>query len=476
MAESAAVAVAALPELRERSEPAVRFPPRPRLSLDSRIRRAFSRGVDRVLAKLAFHDPERYRTLLERSCMLAGGTIPSADFVRSIRRLDPHGLGVWYLARCAGTRRLTELCRRAVATPVSGPPRPVARSLERALAGEHVCWFGESGGFDALAAETLVMSSLAAALAATDLAWFEGKPPWDTVLHRLTMTANATQAAVRAHRRVVRVTVRDAEESSRLVYQAVNIVRRALNHTDLLSVDEQLAHEAVRLALAAGNSACSAAIQLTTAPTDDRVTPDAAAARARLAALARSVDALVSRISASVRNESPPAPTLDFVLAQSARVLADAPKTLRHWFVHLPVSHTDTTGSKTGALCQQSNQLADDSAEMLESWATLHELLSIKPAPTKSAAPIAARAATPAWATRLVQSVTGRCSTHEVLDSIRDLTGPPERAVPAAVSIAALSHCSLKLCHDLWTLIRDSDSSDQERSLAFQLFWRLNRH
>jgi hypothetical protein len=314
---------------------------------------------------------------------------------------------------------------------------------------------------------------LAAALAATDLAWFEGKPPWAQVLHSLTITANATQVAVRAYRRVVGQTDRIAEESSRLVYQAVNVVRRALNHTDLLSVDEQLAREAVRLALAAGNSACSAAIQLTTGTQDNLATPDAAAARVRLAALARSVDALVSRIAASVRNESPPAPTLDFVLAQSARVLADAPKTLRPWFIHLPVSPANGGNSTAGELCRQANLLADASVETLDCWATLHELLSIEPAEPKSSAPTAARAGTPPWATRLVRSVTGTWSSQEVIDSIRDVTGPSDSAVPAAVCIAAISHSSLKLRHDLWKLIRDGGSSDQERSLAFQLFWRL---
>lgn len=475
MAESAAVAVAALPELVGRSETNTWSEARSRLSLPLRFRRACRRLVDRVLAKLAFHNSDGYSELLERACALAGETNRYGEFLGTVRKLDPHGLGVWYLARCAGTRRLTELCRRAVATPGAGPPRPVARSLERALAGERVCWFGESGGFDALAAETLVMSALGAALAATDLAWFDGKPPWGKVLHNLTITANATQAAVRVHRRVVGDTVRAAEEASRLVYQAVNIVRRALNHTDLLAIDEQLAREAVRLALASGNSACSAAIHLTTDKPDDAARSEAAVARARLAALARSVDALVSRIAASVRNESPPASTLDFVLAQSARVVADAPKALRPWFIHLPVSPASGGGSTAGELCQQANLLAEGSAETLESWATLHELLSIKPADTKSAAPIASRTTTPPWATRLVRTATERWSSQEVIDSIQDLIGPPERAVSAAVCLAALSHSSLKLRQDLWKLIRDANASDQERSLAFQLFWRLER-
>lgn len=426
-----------------------------------------------MLAKLAFHNPRNYRQLIERSCALAGDTMPSGEFLRTIRKLDPHGLGVWYLARCASTGRLTELCRRAVATPGAGPPRPVARSLERALAGDRVCWFGESGGFDALVTETLVLSALAAALAATDLAWFEGKPPWGAAIHSLTITANAIQAAVRTHRRVLGNTVHAAEETNRLVYQAVNMVRRAVNHTDLLAVDEQLAREAVRLALASGNSACNAAIQLMTGSQDDSATPNDAAARARLAALARSVDALVSRISASVRNESPPPATLDFVLAQSARVLADAPKGLRHWFIHLPVAPTSFGGSRASALCQQANLLGEACAETLECWATLHELLSVRPMDTKSAAPIATRATTPAWAMRLVRATTGRWSSQEVIDSIRDLTGPPERSIPAAVTIAALPHSSLKLRRELWRLIRDANSSDLGRSLAFQLFGRL---
>ncbi len=319
------------------------------------------------------------------------------------------------------------------------------------------------------------MSALAATLAATDLAWFEGKPPWADVLNSLTITANATQAGVRAHRRVVRKTVHAAEDATRLAYQAVNIVRRALNHTDLLAVDEQLAREAVRLALASGNAACSAAIQLTTDGTNDALGSEAAAARARLTALARSVDALVSRVASSVRNESPPDTTLEFVLAQSARVLADAPKALRRWFIYLPASPATCGGTTAGELCRQANILADGSAETLESWATLHDLLVSTPAAPESATPIGARTSTPPWATRLVRSATGRCNSDEVLDSIRNLTGPAEQAVAAAVCIAALSNRSLKLPHDLWKLIRDANSSNQERSLAFQLFGRLDR-
>jgi hypothetical protein len=474
MAESAAIVVPVLPELRGHDTTDAWSEARPRLTFPLRLRRAVDRVIDRVLAKFAFHDPDRYRELLERACTLAGEPVPSAEFLRSIRKLDPRGLGVWYLSRCAGAARLTELCRRAVATPGTGPPRPVARSLDRALAGERVCWFGESGGFDALAAATFVVSALAATLAATDLVWFEGKPPWTTALHKLTITANATQAAVRAHRRVAGRTVVAAEESSRLLYQAVNIARRALNHTDLLALDEQLAREAVRLALSAANAACGASVEWMTRTLDDPSKSDTAAARARIAALARSVDALASRMSASIRNESPPVATLDFVLVQSARVLGDAPKPLRPWFIYLPMLPEVRSIGTAGELCERANCLADGSAETLESWATLHDLLSAKTAEEKSAASASIRTAAPVWATSLVRSVTGRSDSRDVLDAIRTLTGPPTKAVPAAVVLAALSTCSLKLRHDLWKLVRDLHASNQERSLAFQLFCRLN--
>jgi hypothetical protein len=475
MAESAVVALAALTELHERSDACTWPTALPLPSIRARIVRACLRVVDRVRAKLAFHNSNRYRELVKNACGFARDADLSPQFVQLIRKVDPHGLGIWYLARCVGTNSLVELCRRAFATPGTGPPRTVARSLERALAGDRVCWFGESGGFDALGAETLVVSALAATLAATELAWFDGKPPWGEVLNCLTVTANATQSAVRAQRRVRGQVNRTADEACRLAYQAVNVVRRALNHTDLLAVDEQMAREAARLALDAGSSACSAAVQSMTDPCDPSTSPDAAAARSRLAALARSVDALISRVATSVRNESAPAATSDFVLGQAARVLDDAPKALRRWFIHLPMPPTIAVGATASELCRLSNSLAEASTETLESWATLHELISSKSADSNSGAPAGSGTKTPVWAVRLVRAATGKCGDQEVIESIRDLGGPADRRVAAAVCIAALSTCSLKLRRELWKLIRDANTSDQERSLAFQLFWRLHR-
>src|SRR5262245_34151251 len=81
--------------------------------------------IDRVRAKLAFHDSRRFRHLVEQTFHFSGQpTHLPEDFTR-LRRFDPGGLGIWYLARGGRQARLEDLCQQAIALRGFGTPRPI---------------------------------------------------------------------------------------------------------------------------------------------------------------------------------------------------------------------------------------------------------------------------------------------------------------------------------------------------------------
>jgi hypothetical protein len=421
--------------------------------------------ADRLRAKFSFHDSRRYRALVGQAFQLSGLAIGGPQVFARLRRLDSDGLGIWYLAQGGRQPRLEEVCRKAIALPGIGLPRAIARSLDRAWAGEMTCWFGESTGFDALVAETLISAGQAATLVAVDLTWPGDAETLARAANQLTRTANAVQTAGRAAHRVIGRSPSVADETTRWLFQSVNLLRRALNHTDLLAVDEQIARESARQALAAASSAAAAAISLSSHTPRDGIASEAAAARNKLSALARTVDALASRVSASLRSQSPPLTTANFIVEQSGRILTDATKALRPWHIELPCAAGLPTSSDLGGLCARANDLAESSSEVLEAWAILHEL---------SIARDGASARLPGWADRLVQSIAGAWTGHEVAQWLGAVSGRCEQAVAAAVGLTVLRCGSLQLRRELWRLMRAPRCTALERSLAFQLFWRLD--
>ncbi len=428
------------------------------------------RLFDRVLAKMAFHNRREYRELIQRACDHVGEPKLSADSIRTIRRLDPQGLGIWILAGIQGQPRLADLCRHLIRSPGIGPPRVLARSLERALVGEHVCWFGAPDGFVALTAGSLITSALAASLAAVALLQPDGMQLWNPTLAHLTFIGNSIQATVSAFRRVFIRPFIAGDTAARLAVQAVNVIRRAMNRTDLMAVDEQLAHEAARLALTSAHAGCTAALELLDKPTDHAVKSAADFSREKLASIARTVDALASRLQAIHRPETPAA--TNALIEHAQKVIAQIPNALRPWTINLQEGSAAELSASTDPLSRRAVELALASSDILETWALLHELML----PAKSTGEITetnCRASKLAWAPRLVSSLACRWRSHEVIDALRQLNDSPDQSVSAASCIAALPHGSWRLHRDLWNLIRSSESSVLEKSLAFQLFWRL---
>src|SRR6266487_4125591 len=117
MPKSAAVAVAARNGPQEFSETKVSRVVLSSSSLAARVSRWGRRVTARILAKFAYHDSRLYRSLVYRAANLAGQAEVSAALLSAIRKLDPQGLGVWYLSRIAQAPKLTDLCRRAIALP-----------------------------------------------------------------------------------------------------------------------------------------------------------------------------------------------------------------------------------------------------------------------------------------------------------------------------------------------------------------------
>jgi hypothetical protein len=429
-----------------------------------------SRFKDRISAKLAFHDPTRYRALVHQAMESAGVSLASPATIHKLRRLDPDGLGIWYLARGGRQPLLADLCRKAIALPGLGPPRAIARALDRAWSGEKTCLFGESTGFDALMAASLIGAGHAATLVAAHLAWPDGANPLSSAANQLTRTASAVQSAGRAYARVGR-SGSPAQETTRWLFQAVNLLRRALNHTDLMAVDEQIARESARESLAAASAACAAALNLSTDCQANEVS-EGGAAREKLAAIARTMDALASRVAVSLRTDSPPLSSQNFLIEQSTRVLTDTIKSLRPWHIELQCATMTSESADIQNFCTRANDLAEASADVLDSWAVLHELFSV--GSSGSAGPERrASQSTPLWAERLVRAIGQQWSCEDVVSALRAVAGRSEQAVTLAVELSVL-HGSLQLSRELWRLIRASRSIPLERSLAFQLFLRTD--
>jgi hypothetical protein len=440
-------------------------------SLFRRVWATLSSIRDRISAKLAFHNSHLYTSLAARAFRHAQQPNPDSLMLRRLRQIDPAGLGIWYLAKGGEQPRLDDLCQRAIELPGIGPPRAIARALDRARAGQPTCWFGESSGFSALMAESLISAAQGATLVAARLLWSNDLGALRRAADHLTRTAAAAQTAGRAHDRVAGQALPAAQEATRWVFQSVNLLRRGLNHTDLFAIDEQIAREAARQALAAASSGCAAALTLCTSPPKGALEPERSAARDKLAALARTVDALASRVSAWLRADSQP--SIENVIAeQSGRVLAEAAKSMRLWSIELPCTGDAANTNGLETLCVRANDLAELSAEALESWAILHEVWLAETTSAESRP--AARSKRPPWADRLVRVTSGTMPPEGIVEAIRNVSGRSESAVAAGVGLSVLRFGSLKLRRELWKLIRAATSSPLERSLAFQCFLRLD--
>ncbi len=471
MTASAAVAATRLSEHEVRAWASVAHDAAPRRGFFALAKSAIGRLVDRVLAKLAFHDARRYRMLIERVARLAAPhDADSARHAESLatlaRKLDPEGIGVWYLARIDAAPTLAATCRHALNVR-GGPPRPVVRLLEQSMAGRRVCWFGESGGFEALTAESLISASIVAELTGV-MNGSEQAPAWPETMATLTKAAAALQTAVRSHRRVFNRPIAAADQAVSLTFQAVNVVRRAVNRTDPQSVDERLAADVARIAHAAAQSACSAALEITaelSSPSDADAPP-----HGRLASLARTVDALLARVPAGPHNAESTDDSGDSLPSQTVRILLELVRSLRAWGIQLDPSESPVAGHES-QLCRTANDMLGRSAETLEAWAVLHETLHIATRDARTAG--APEHVAPAWATQLVHTVTGQATSDDVIRSLQALDDSSEDAVAGAACVAAIRAGSLQLHRELWKLIQSARSNNRRRVLALQLFWRV---
>jgi hypothetical protein len=420
---------------------------------------------DRLLAGFAVHDRTRYRGLVAVTAKLVDYTGPLDPLLCLLRAHDPQGLGVWLLARLAPRPRFDDLCRRAIAAR-GGPPRPVARLLELSLATRRVCWFGESGGFSALAAESLLSASVASALAAIGVASRHGKPDWPATLKHLTFISGSLQSSVRAIRHATDVKSAAADEAVNLSYQAVNVARRAMNRTDLLAVDERLVSEITRLTLAAADASCQAALELCThlMPTsrEGAISPGG-----KLASVARTIDALLARVAVAIRDATRRPDATESLARKLDGVLDDLRRSLRAWGVDLANGVALEPNASIETSCGAACELLEASADTLDAWAALHEIFRGNQPNAESPRGV------PLWASRLVSAITGRATPQEVADSLNQLAGPADHAIAGAVSLAALRCNSLHLRRELWKLIRAVRTPDVVRVLSFQLFWRL---
>ncbi len=414
--------------------------------------------IHRARAKLAFHDATRYSELVEQVLRL----VPASDRPDApgqlLRQLDRDGLGVWLLARSGPAVSLTDLCRRAIAAPGVGPPRALATLFESSLAGRSVRWFGAPADCELLGTTALMGAAIVAGLVATDLACAQDQPDWHSVQNRLTGTANGLQSAIRSLRRVHPGALGCAERSAALIFQAANITRRALNHTDLMSLDAKLAAEAVHLSLTAGQAASAAALEcLTDSP--DAESSGADPARNHLRSLARTMDAVLARLAQSFRRGS----ELD-VRARTGEqfdhLLVDACAAL--------ASRRIVLAARTGAdLCTRAEAVVQSAAELLDAWSVF-----------------LGRTADPngghrlgrgtEWVGELERSVAGECGSRDVLNWLRELARSGS-CVGAAVCLSALRRRCRQLDREIWALIRARDSTPLLRIVAVQLFFRLRR-
>jgi hypothetical protein len=447
------------------------------------------RIADRILAKFAYHDSTRYRELIRRAATHIG---PLAEYdatelnalVREVRRLDPGGLGVWYLAHTPRELDLTELCRCALAAPRAGPPRAVARWLGRALGGDPIWWSVDSYWFDVLASQTLIYAAVGAAQAALHLTSDPDQTQCAAGQAHLLAAGNSLQTVARAYARAFDQQTPVSPDAAGLAYQALNGLRRLLNQTDLTAADEQLAGHAARLAIQTAQTACSAVLAITSKRLPPP--PDSFGVRERLAALARSVDALTSRVPSSP-GESADVSTRATWSTQARRVLAATSAVLAH---QAPARPTDRPGSAPDPSAKSlgSAALAEASAVTLDAWAWIHEWSDT--ASEQDSAPIrkpqetfevvgtvrkfsASSSGNPPYVRQLVAALTGRLPTSAILAAVRGLAATGERSLPAAACIAALCRGTGDLPRELWGLIQAGDTSAKEKSLAFQLWRRL---
>ena len=416
---------------------------------------------DRVRAKFSYHDSGRYRELIGRAAAHLGPGVELDSLVRDIRKLDPSGLGVWYLARIPRGPNLIESCRHTLLTARPGPPRAVTRWLEQALAGEPIWWSPDRCWFDALVSQALIRVAVCALLASRDLAGSPSQARWSAAQSSLLAAATAAQAADRAYSRAFDRRIPAAGEAAGLTYQALNLLRRVVNQTALAAVDEQLGNEAARLAIRAVHTACSAASHLAALRAPP---PPDQSDHNRLAALARSVDALASRASASSHVEHLLNEDEGTWLSQTARVLASTCMVLGGAGYSRNSSQPLLRSENGTEISRWSNALAEASAETLDAWGWIYEWAGAHDGEADG---------TTSWATQLVDTLTGKLASSDVVEAVRVLAAPGGRPLAAAVRVAALCDGMRRLRRDLWGLIQAADSSSREKSFAFQMFWRL---
>ncbi|MBI3464817.1 MAG: hypothetical protein HY000_17450 [Planctomycetes bacterium] len=428
------------------------------------LRDTCRRLADRVGAKFSYHDSRRYRELIRRAAAHIGPGVEIDSLVRDIRKLDPSGLGVWYLARSPRGSDLVELCRRTLLTPHAGPPRPVTRWLEQGLAGMHLWWSRDPCWCDALSSQTLIAAAVSALLAARELTGNPSKSHWSAAQSSLLAAAKAVQTVDRVYPKAFDRRIPAASEAAGLTYQALNLLRRIVNQTALAAVDEQLGSEAARLAIRAAHTACYTASELATLrpqPLPAHSVPN------RLAALARSVDALAFRAAASLHAESSLVEGEDTWVSQTVRVLASTCSALGDRGSGPDASQALCQSEDGNEICRWSNALAETSAETLDAWGWIYEWTGAAALEPDSQPP---------WVTTLVDALTGNLASRDVIEAVRALACADERALPAAVCMAALCGGLRRLRRELWGLIQATDSSRKERSLAFQLFWKQFGH
>jgi len=259
-----------------------------------------------------------------------------------------------------------------------------------------------------------------------------------------------------------------------LAYQSVNIARRAQNRTDLLAVDDRLATEVVRLALESATAACTAALEVSTNRMGGMVSGDGPN---KLASLARTLDALLARIAAQLESGTGHTESRSSHTDQLRRALCDLERSLRPWSIQL-IPASATARATEDDWRSAATQLLEASAETLEVWAVLHETYRASASRVtvgdESGSEGSGLARMPAWSTQLLAGISGEQTIESLFAALRSLEGPADRAVPGAVTIAAMQGASLRIRRALWKLIRTSSAPDALRRFSSQLFWRLH--
>ncbi len=497
----------------------------------ARAMRIARHAADRVAAKLTFHNPWRYQELALRVADLVGRPGDMARFVRALRRADPDGLGVWRLVRNWSPADLVALCRRAIVAPRIGPPRPIGRLLDRALGGQSVGWRGDRAALSALGGHALIAASASAVLTATELARQTERTPWRAAQDDWGRVAHCMQAVLAVRARVAGPAASGSAACVSLAFQAVNLARRAVNRTALICDDDRLRVDGTRLAIDSAHAACAAAMEWAAppdraadavaparGPAEQRgdgsaVVPDASssagyvgrekahhfapepqrswtavqaawdggpAAEAApsepsladaIGSRARTADVLASRAAALLRTQAF-ARDYPLLLAQATALLDRVATDARRIGVPLPGLAAAAPGSAPESVCRRATAMAESLAETLETWAALRSLPA-PGAPDRARAGQDAAEQSPAWRARLIQAASGTLDAALIVPALRDLRGRADQAAAAAVTIAGLPWHPPQAQRLLWHLIRSADTPGEERTLAFQLWWRL---